>query len=96
MRLRASAVIGAFVLGCLLTSFLSGRPSVGQAQQPVPTAPVRIVGRYQMTLAGGSGSPYYLVVMDSATGRCWSRPATNNDDDQTEWSVYGSPEDPKK
>jgi hypothetical protein len=95
MRKQAPAVVVAFLLGCLAMGLIIGRPSLGQqapVQNPAPSG--RFVGRYQMTMAMVASTPY-IVVVDTATGRTWSKPTTSDDDEKTEWTAYGSPEDGK-
>jgi hypothetical protein len=95
MRKQIPMLVGALLLCCLATTILLVRPTQGQ-QAPAanPAVNGRFVGRYQMTLAIVGGTPY-LVVLDTATGRSWSRPAATTDDEPGEWTPYGSPEDPK-
>ena len=81
MKNRVPLVVGAAIgLGGVLLGLVTGRPSVGQAPAPPPKA----VGRFQ-TVAGGSLPT--VVIMDTATGHCWARPAIGG----TSWLDMGTP-----
>ena len=51
----------------------NGQPEPGAPrQESARGAPRGQVGRYQMAVRdGASGSPPYIVVCDTTTGRCW-------------------------
>jgi hypothetical protein len=81
--MRQTLVIAASVLiGCLLVGFFLNRPASAEAK-PDPTA-----GRYQVVsdVRGTTDGESRVVVLDTATGQCWSSRVGIND-----WRDMGSP-----
>ena len=83
-RRPALLVAAAIVLGGLLLGLRPGRAAPGQADEPA-----RPSGRYQAAIAGGNIT--YVVVIDSATGRCWTHTAAGG-----KWMDLGTPPTEKK
>jgi hypothetical protein len=83
--LATAAVLAALALG----AFLGPRTAAQRGEQPKPEA----AGRYQAVhLASNADS---VLVLDTATGRCWTvEPAQLQDD--LKWRDQGLPPQPKK
>ena len=78
MKTQSALILGAFILaGFFLTQFSASGQGV----------PAKTEGRYQATVGGG-GNPY-LVVVDTATGQCWSTPAATGGG--SSWKELGIP-----
>ena len=83
MGTRQSLVIGgSLFLSCLALGLTFGLPA---AAQPRPE-PAAQVGRYQLVY-GKPEASHYLVI-DTATGRCWS---SDGNARQPQWTDLGSP-----
>jgi hypothetical protein len=84
MNIRHSWIVaGAIVAGCALLGLLCGQPSVAQ-QKNEPGALLR----YQ--IASTNQQTGKFVVLDTATGHCWS-----NYDGYDSWKDLGVPPKPK-
>jgi hypothetical protein len=70
MHPRPSIVVAvASGLAGIALGLMLGRPSTAQAPVAPVVHPQPQVGRYQVSFGG---SAPYAVVVDTATGRCWS------------------------
>ena len=84
-------------VGCLALAVGLGQVSIGEPLQPlqppestdktsVPTqAGLDQVGRFQVATLGAASPNPTVVVMDTATGRCWTKGAAS------EWTDWGAP-----
>jgi hypothetical protein len=78
MRHR-SLLIVPLCLACVALGAMLNRPATGQASAPGP------IGRFsQWATPQGNDAPY-VVVLDTATGRCWSHRVDGNGD----WNSFG-------
>ena len=84
MRYRSLLVVP-LCLACVGLGAMLSRPATGQA--PDQPAPLPTIGRYsQWAVPEGQGASW-VVVLDTATGRCWSHQVNGNGG----WNVFGSP-----
>ncbi len=68
MSSRPSLLLGVVVLvGVLVWGLAAERPLIGQG----PARPPQSEGRYQLRTI--VANPGFVVVCDTATGRCWTR-----------------------
>jgi hypothetical protein len=87
MNTRKAWVVGiCFLAGCLLLGAFCGSRS--DAEQKAPPSPV---GRYQAIQ--GRANDTSFVVIDTATGQCWTNDARG---DASSWRDLGSPGPGKK
>ena len=82
--LGVAVVLAAFALGAFL-----GPRTQAQKAEPLPEAPPAV--RY-VAVPGNDKTPE-VVVIDTATGHCWSKLASDN---QGAWTDLGSPAQPRK
>ena len=86
MNVRQTGVLVAVALAALIVGALLGpRTQAQKAEEPPPA--VRYVA------VPGNDKHSRVVVMDTATGHCWSKQAGDN---QGAWIDLGSPAQPKK
>ena len=78
--LATAAVLAALIVG----AFLGPRGAAQRAEQPKPEA---AAGRYQAVHLGSNGDE--VLVLDTATGHCWSLDANATPD--IRWRDQGSP-----
>ena len=86
MNARQTGVLVAVALAALFVGALLGpRTQAQKAEEPPPAV------RY-VAVPGNDRRPE-VVVIDTATGHCWSKQAGDN---QGAWTDLGSPAQPKK
>ena len=86
MNVRQTGVLVAVALAALIVGALLGpRTQAQKAEEPPPAV------RY-VAIPGNAKTPE-LVVIDTATGHCWSKLASDN---QGAWTDLGSPARPRK
>ena len=84
-RRQSSFAYAALILGVVAFASSFARPTSGQQGALSSTG----VGRYQ--LASGGASNNHLYVIDTATGRIWSRFVPGGTPQETKWVDCGSP-----
>jgi hypothetical protein len=84
--LATAVVLAALILG----AFLGPRTAAQRAEQPKPEV---AAGRYQAVHLASNGS--LVLVLDTATGRCWTVDPDQPQDD-LKWKDQGSPPRPNK
>jgi hypothetical protein len=87
---RTLTVIASILAGCLIIGLLFSRVTVSQVAPPAPVQN----GRYQVvattaTAAPGADAVLFVVMVDTATSRCWMKGSGGK------WADLGSPADGK-
>jgi hypothetical protein len=85
MSARTAVIVGvAVVMGCLILA-LGGVGQLTPAQ--APRAPEKATARYQLVATGTGPASTTIYVIDTQTGRCWSKQPTPG----ARWVDLGTP-----
>ena len=83
--MRQSLIVAAsIIVGSLLLGLLLGGSSTGQ----VPVVPGLAPGRYKASMVQMTASRAKILVIDTATGQCWTY---NSGEGSVKWNDLGSP-----
>jgi hypothetical protein len=78
--IRQSGTIGLTVVGCCLVMLAAAWLTPSSAQQPPPPAQGLMQGNWRYQLYNW-GTTNHIVLLDSQTGRCWTKSLATNWED---------------